>query len=252
MTLSLQSIRASYGSIVAVDGIDAIAERGRLTAVVGPNAAGKSTLLRCTAGIQACDGELRIDGQSVRELPVAERARRIAYMPQRPRGDVPLTVHELVSLARPGGRQDPSAVDALLDSLELDPLRSRLFPALSVGQQQRVVLARTLYQVDSGTGVYVLDEPTAPMDPRHAMLVIEQLRQLAERGSVVLVSIHDIGLARAVADDAWLLVDGRLVSAGPVNDVLVPARLEDAFGIPYQSLVAPDGASWLAPVTRRV
>jgi len=158
----------------------------------------------------------------------------------------------MIQLARPAGRQDQLAFDRLLCSLELESLHGRLFPALSVGQQQRVVLARTLYQVEASAGVFVLDEPTAPMDPRHAMLAIDHLREQANKGAVVLVSIHDIGLARAIADEAWLLDAGRLVAAGPVSDVLVPDRLEAAFGIPYQGLEADDGTTWLAPVARRV
>ncbi len=252
MTLLLQSITARYGSIVAVDGVVATAAPGRLTVVVGPNASGKSTLLRCAAGIQDCDGQVEVGGEAVASIAAAVRSTRIAYMPQRPRGDVPLTVREMVQLGRPAGRQDRSVWEGLLQSLELDQLHARLFPELSVGQQQRVVLARTLYQVEVDEGVYVLDEPTAPMDPKHAILAIDHLRDRARQGGVVLVSIHDIGLARAIADDAWLLDGGRLVGAGPVADVLVPDRLEAAFGIPYQGLEGADGTCWLAPVARRV
>ena len=247
MTLKLDSISARYGSLLAVDGFDAEAVPGRLTAVIGPNAAGKSTLLRCAAGIQSCRGSVEFGGRSVESMSHRDRARCIAWMAQRPRSDVPMTVHEMVELARPRNEQDPGRCRELMHSLELDDLRSRLVPALSVGQQQRVALARTLYQLKSPGGMLVLDEPTAPMDPRHAMLAIEHLRDAARQGTTVLLSLHDIGLAAAVADDAWLLRRGRRVGGGPSGEVLVPGLLREAFGIDYETLQRSDGSSWLAP-----
>jgi len=247
MSLVLDSITARYGSLLAVDELAAKAAPGRITALIGPNAAGKSTLLRCVAGIQSCMGSVEFAGRDVDSMADRERARCIAWMAQRPRSDVPVTVREMVELARPRSDQDPDRCNDLMDSLELDDLRSRLVPALSVGQQQRVALARTLYQLNTPQGMLVLDEPTAPMDPRHAMLAIEHIRDAAQQGATVLMSLHDIGLAAAVADDAWLLRAGRLVGGGPSREVLVPGLLREAFGIEYESLPRSDGSCWLAP-----
>tara|TARA_Y100000589_G_scaffold101411_1_gene95649 strand:- start:1995 stop:2753 length:759 start_codon:yes stop_codon:yes gene_type:complete len=252
MTLALHSITARYGDITAVDSIEATASAGRITVVVGPNAAGKSTLLRCAAGLQPCDGEITIDGEPVLDIPIVDRARRVAFMTQRPRSDVPLTVEEMMRLARPVRRQQTAVLDSLLESLEVEDLRHRLVPALSIGQQQRVVLARTLYQVEAQGGLFVFDEPTAPMDPRHAQLALSHLRGVADGGGIVVLSIHDIGLARSIGDDAWLLDRGRLLASGPVEQVLVPERLEGTFGIPYEELQSERGGIWLAPATSRV
>ncbi len=252
MTLALQSITARYGDIMALDSIDAEAQPGRITVVVGPNAAGKSTLLRCAAGIQPASGFVRFNGEELSGVSIADRARRIAFMTQRPRADVPLTVEEMMRLARPERQQDVERLDSLLDSLEVAELRLRLLPALSVGQQQRAVLARTLYQIDAVDGAFVLDEPTAPMDPRHAQLALEHLRSVADSGAVVVLSIHDIGLARAIGDDAWLLDQGRMAACGPVDHVLVPDRLEATFGIAYEELQSKQGGIWLAPATPRM
>ncbi len=252
MTLSLQSITARYGDLTALDSIDADAQPGRITVVVGPNAAGKSTLLRCAAGLQTASGSVRFKGAELTGIPITDRARSIAFMTQRPRSDVPLTVEEMMRLARPERQQDREQLDSLLDSLEVADLRSRLVPALSVGQQQRAVLARTLYQIDAGDGAFVLDEPTAPMDPRHAQLALHHLRSVADAGAVVVLSIHDIGLARSIGDDAWLLDQGRMAASGPVDEVLVPKRLESTFGIAYEELQSERGGVWLAPSTLRM
>lgn len=248
MTLRLDSIHATYGSIRAIDSITAEARPGCVTVVVGPNAAGKSTLLRCAAGIQPCGGSVAFNGELLHELSGEQRARRVSWMAQRPRADVPLVVQDVIELGRPRSRRDPDRIGMLVASLELGGLESRMMSGLSVGQQQRVAMARSLYQLQGTNGLLVFDEPTAPMDPRHAMLALDHLVEAAGSGATVLLSLHDIGLAASIADEAWLLRDGCLLGSGPVESVLEPGRLEAAFGIGYEQLPRSDGTKWLVPM----
>ena len=132
--------------------------------------------------------------------------------------------------------------------MELVGLESRMMAGLSVGQQQRVAMARSLYQLRGADGLLIFDEPTAPMDPRHAMMALDHLIEAAGSGATVLLSLHDIGLAASIADEAWLLREGCLLASGPVDSVLEPDRLEAAFGIGYQKLPRSDGSQWLVPL----
>jgi iron complex transport system ATP-binding protein len=245
MTLLLKSISHSYGPRPVLHDIDVEAHPGRITVLIGPNAAGKTTLLRIAAGLLHADrGEVRWRGDLVYSMSDRARSASMSCLSQRPRQDVPLLVREVIELGRL--RLDDADSRALVDRLELLDLLERPYPALSVGQQQRVGLARLLHQHDPG-GLIVLDEPTAPLDPRHAALAMQLLREAAEGGATVVLSMHDLSLAGSLADHAWLLVEGVMRASGAAGEVLEPGMLEAAFGLGFERLARQDGSSWLAP-----
>jgi len=213
--------------------------------LVGPNAAGKTTLLRIASGLLTPNaGVVHWRGDPVSGMSDRKRAASVSWLSQRSRQDVPLLVREVIEL----GRLRLGDVDSkeMLQRLEVMDLLERPYPALSVGQQQRVGLARVLHQHEPG-GLIVLDEPTAPLDPRHATLAMRLLCEAAQQGATVVVSMHDLSLAGALADDAWLLVEGVLQACGAAQDVLEPGILESAFGVGFERLPRQDGSSWLAP-----
>ena len=245
MTLQLHDISHSYADHRVISGISATASAGRITVLVGPNAAGKTTLLRIASGLLGPDaGRVRFGTTELHAVNERERSRIIAVLPQRPRADVPLSVREIIMLGRHG--RSPRGFDELADRLELSDLLGRPYQSLSVGQQQRVGIARLLHQHEPG-GVLVLDEPTAPLDPRHASIQLGLLRTAADDGATVLLSMHDLGLAASIADDAWLLDEGVLTHAGPAAAVFEPDRMEGAFGLRFERLLRADGSHWLAP-----
>lgn len=247
MTLVLQDISHDYPASPALSGVSAIAHPGRVTSLLGANASGKTTLLRIAAGLlKASAGNVTWSGNEVGELAATDRASSISFLSQRPRQDVPLAVRQVIQLGRVRLDPDPRGAAALIDQLELGSLLDRPYPALSVGQQQRVHVARVLHQHQEG-GLIILDEPTAPMDPRHAAMTLQMLKECALKGATILLSMHDMGLASSCSDDAWLLDEGSLACAGPVNDVLEPARLQEAFGLSYEWVERRDGTSWLVP-----
>ena len=247
MTLVVQNISHDYMSLPALDGVSAIARPGRVTSLLGANASGKTTLLRIVAGLlKPSAGSVTWSGTETSGLAAANRAASISFLSQRPRQDVPLTVRQVIQLARVRLQPDPGDAEAVIGLLELDTLLERPYPALSVGQQQRVHVARVLHQHQKG-GLIILDEPTAPMDPRHAALTLQALKERAVNGATILLSMHDIGLASSCSDDAWLLDKGALVHAGPVHEVLEPAKLHAAFGVSYEWAARRDGSSWLVP-----
>jgi len=211
------------------------AQRGAITALVGPNASGKTTLLRALCGVLHGHGTVCADGQVVADCTAKERAGMLAFVPQRVQGDVPLTVEALVSLGRLRRPNASERIQAAMAALGLEALRARPVGQLSVGQRQRVHIARALAQIEPD-GILVLDEPTAPLDPDWAHRVWVVLHGVAEAGGTVLSSVHDLAAARAVADDAWLLRDGLLVGSGSATSMLEPAGLESLFGTAFVAL----------------
>ncbi|MDG2094730.1 MAG: ABC transporter ATP-binding protein [Phycisphaerales bacterium] len=249
--MKVDSLKVVRSGRVVLDGLNAQAMPGQITGVLGPNAAGKTTLLRTMVGLLKPDaGTVRIDGDDVFGLRAMQRARRIALVPQRFRSDVPFAVHEVVAMGarQRGGLEASDAVRAAIEACQLTPQMNRPFTNLSVGQQQRVVIARALAQISS-PGVLVLDEPLAALDLKYAATILDLLRERAAAGDTVIMSLHDLGLASAICDQAWLLDQGRLVAAGSPADVLNEAQLESVYGARFERLQRPDGRDWIIPTT---
>lgn len=219
--------------------VSAAAARASVTAIIGPNASGKSTLLRSVLGaIRPLRGRVLIDGRDVSALAGRALAERIAWVPQRGMVATGLSAEEIVGLGRFALPPDRRAVRAALSAVGLDDRRGQPFRELSMGQQQRVLLARALAQHRPG-GVLLLDEPTAALDLRWAPRVLSLLAALARDGATVLVALHDLAQVAAVADTVWLVADGRLMARGPCDQVLAPSILEQAFGVPFAMVDLP-------------
>ncbi len=244
MSIAVMDVIHRYkgAGIPAIKGVNAVATPGRITAVIGPNAAGKSTLLRCVIGaLVPTSGTVLVDGEPSHRMTTRSLAGRLAYVPQRPQVAAAFTVREVIELGRyalPANRQ---RVDDTLHRLELDSIADQPFPSLSVGQQQRVTLGRAVAQLGP-KGHLVLDEPTSAMDLRHAARSTTLLRELADKDVTVVIAMHDLKLAANVSDDCWLLDAGRLVAAGPTAEVMQIDRLQAVFGVRFEWVQRPDGA----------
>ena len=236
----VQNLHFAYGAQDVLRDISAKTRPGRILAVLGPNAAGKSTLLKCIMGVlPPGHGAVLIDGKPAHRTAARRLANRLAYVSQRPMLSAAFSVKEVVELGRYALSPDPARVAQALDRLALTDLEHRLFPELSIGQQHRVMLARALAQLSPG-GCLVLDEAMSAMDLRHVHRTMTMLRELTENASVVMV-LHDLALAARLADDVWLLRDGRLVAAGAKEEVLSLPRLEELFGVAFQWLTDANG-----------
>jgi iron complex transport system ATP-binding protein len=232
-TLTVEHVSVRYGAIRALADVSVTARAGRVIALLGPNAAGKSTLLRTSIGAQkASAGRALLHGADVCGLRARDRAARIAYVPQRSHVAAAFTVQQVISLGRYALAPDPDRIVDALERLELGSLADRPYASLSVGQQQRVTLARAIAQL-APEGLLVLDEPLSGMDPAHVRRAMSILLDLAAGGATVIIAMHDITLAAGVADEAWVLRDGRVHAAGDVEDVLTPERLEAVFDAPF-------------------
>jgi iron complex transport system ATP-binding protein len=210
---------------------------GHLVALVGPNGAGKTTLLRAVAGLVPSDGTVDVGGDALSSLPLRERARRFAYLPQGHIVHWPLPARDIVALGRyPHGATDPArltvrdteAVLRAMQAADVLEFSERRVTELSGGERSRVALARVL-AVEAP--VILADEPTSSLDPRHQIDVMQKLRIAADKGALVVVVTHDLGLAARFADTVLVLSQGRLVAQGAPAEALSEAIMGDVFRI---------------------
>ena len=231
----LDAVSATLGSRRVVDHVSADLAGG-LIGLIGPNGAGKSTLVRAIAGLIPAEGTIDIDGAPIAAMPLRERARRIAYLPQGQTVHWPLTVERLVALgrlphlapfARPGSI-DAQAIERALERTELLSLRERPVDELSGGERARVLLARAL-AIEAP--LLLADEPLAALDPEHQIEVMALLRGEAERGATVIAVLHDLTLAARWCDRLLLIDRGKLIADGKPADVLTANRIDAVYGV---------------------
>ena len=217
--LRLERLTVRRGECPVVDGVSLEVARGDCVGLIGPNGAGKTTLLRAALGLLAHEGQ-----SSLSALAPMARARAAAFLPQGREVAWPVSVADLVRLAA----RDAAAVERALDRMGLQGYRDRNVLALSGGELARVLLARALAQ---DTPLLLADEPVAGLDPAAQLRALQVLRDLADEGRGVVVSIHDLGLAARFCTRLVLMHRGRVVADGAPAAVLTPERLAEVFGI---------------------
>ncbi len=230
--LSVRDLTVAYSEKPVLWDIDLDIPSGSRTAIVGPNGAGKSTLIKAVLGlIPVAAGTIRVFDQ-----PVDQARQRIGWVPQRSHvdWDFPADVLDVVMMGRygrlgwfkrPGKRDREIALDAL-DQVSMADLQKRHISQLSVGQQQRVFLARALAQQ---ADLYLMDEPFAGVDAVTEEAIVQILRRLQADGKTSVVVHHDLDTAQEYFDHAVLL-NIRLTNSGPMSEVWNQQSLEAAYG----------------------
>lgn len=240
--LSTQGLSMRYGARNVLSNIDLpTVAAGTVTALIGPNAAGKSTLLRGIAGLHQASGRVMLNGQDLNRQPQVERAQQIVYLPQSLPERTRLCAFEAVLSAAMAGHRGsgfspgrPSAavlqgVEKVLTDLDLTALADRPVDALSGGQRQLVGLAQALVRQPR---VLLLDEPTSALDLYHQCQVVEAItRETRERQLITLVVVHDINLALGFSDQVVVLHNGQLAAAGPALEVINEQLLREVYGV---------------------
>jgi iron complex transport system ATP-binding protein len=254
MTLAATNVEVRYEKRCAVQPTTLSLLAGQLVALVGPNGAGKSTLLRALAGLVAHSGTVTWRGAALTELDGRTRARTVAYLPQDPPVHWPLAARELVALGRLPHRSyaahetaaDSAVVAAAMRQTDTLEFAARGVNRLSVGERARVLLARAL-AVDAP--VLLVDEPIAMLDPYHQLDVMSTLRAYAAGASeprLVVVVLHDLGLAARFCDRVLLMDAGAVVGDGPPEATLDSAAIRAHYRVePF--LARHDGEPLIVP-----
>jgi iron complex transport system ATP-binding protein len=243
--IRLRAARFRYGAREVVKGVDLDIARGDVLCLLGPNGSGKTTLLRCLAGVSALSsGSVRLEDVEVSRLSAPDRAKRIGVLFQDHTPAFPFAVRDVVVMGRaphlglfgsPGGR-DFALADQTLERVGLADARHRPYTQLSGGEQQLVLLARTLVQQPD---VILLDEPAAHLDFRNQVLALRMIRTLAAEGLTMVMSTHDPNHALWLRGHAALMKEGRFVAVGPALEVLTEENVSKTYDTDVQIVAVP-------------
>jgi iron complex transport system ATP-binding protein len=253
--LAFEDVRLRIGPREILRGVTLELGRGEMLGLAGPNGSGKTTLLRVASGVlPAGAGAVRVRGRPTAAIPRRELARELAVVPQDAHVAFPFRAGEVVLMGRspylgPLGFEtgaDLRLAEEAMARVGIASLaeRSILELELSGGERQLVLVARALAQ---DARVLLLDEPTAHLDLRHKMVVLDLVREFVRSGRSALVVSHDLTLAARTCDRIALLREGALVATGAPADVITPQNLETTFGIDADVITASDGAPLIVP-----
>ena len=247
-TLSLEGLDAGYRDRPVIHGLDLTPVSGAITAIVGANACGKSTLLRAMSRLlRPTGGHVLLDGRDVHSLPPKELARTLGLLPQTPLAPAGITVVDLVGRGRHPHQgvmhrwtsADDEAVAEALEATRIADLAERSVDELSGGQRQRVWIAMALAQ---RTDVLLLDEPTTYLDVNNQVEVLDLLVDLNQtRGTTIIMVLHDLNLAARYADQLVAMGAGRVHAQGTPEQVLTEETVRAVFGM--ESTVITDPVS---------
>ena len=257
-TLSAQNLTLGYGERTVIQNLDLLVPSGRVTAIVGANACGKSTLLRSLSRLLAPrEGHVILDGKDVHRMPAKQLARTLGLLPQSPIAPEGITVSDLVGRGRHPhqgifsrwSREDDLAVAAALEATDSAELADRTVDELSGGQRQRVWIAMALAQQ---TDLLLLDEPTTFLDVSHQIEVLDLLTDLNRaRGTTIVMVLHDLNLAARYADHLVALADGAVYSAGHPLEVLTEETVRAVFGLDNRIIIDElSGKPLMLPIGR--
>lgn len=236
--LRAEGVTLDYGNGPVVDELDLRVVPGRVSAIIGANACGKSTLLRALSRLLAPRrGNVILDGHAISDIPTREVARRLGLLPQHPQAPDGITVADLVARGRhPHQRwwqrwaaEDETAVEAALKATGAVDIADRPVDELSGGQRQRAWIAMTLAQ---GTELLLLDEPTTHLDIAHQVEVLDLLAELnKQEGRTIVTVLHDLNQACRYADHLVAMCDGSVAAEGSPEEIVTPDMVREVFGL---------------------
>lgn len=213
-------------------------ERGTICGLLGPNASGKTTLLKCINGVlKPREGEVEVNGRQIRDLSRREIARLMAVVPQQTSVVFSFTTLQMVVMGRAArlgklrlpSRQDYKDAEKTLEELKVGDLAKRPFNELSGGERQLIVLARALFQ---DTLILLMDEPTSHLDFKNQFMIMDMVREVTKaKRLATVVSLHDPNLAARYCSQMVMLKGGRIYQEGPSETVFKRETLAAVYGM---------------------
>lgn len=250
MILRANNVSFSYNKIPVLVNISFGLEKGEFLGIVGPNGSGKSTLLRNIDRIlQPNVGTIFIQNQNQKDLSRQEIAKLIGYVPQKDSHAFATTVFEYVLMGRKPHikwmetKEDKILVAQMIEKLSLGDFALRDINQLSGGERQKVSIARALVQTPK---ILLLDEPTANLDLKHQLEVLDLLLETKEQGVSIVIAIHDLNLALRYCDKFIILDQGKVFASGG-QEIISKENIETVYGVQVEVL-EKDGMKFVIPV----
>lgn len=244
--LQADQLTIAYEDRPIVDGLSLSIPNGLITALIGANGSGKSTILKTMARLmKAQKGSVYLDGKSIESMPTKQVAQQLAILPQHPTAPDGLTVSELVSFGRYPhqkgigtlSKEDKRMIAMALEMTALTEFADRPLDQMSGGQRQRAWIAMALAQ---GTDILFLDEPTTYLDMAHQLEVLQLLRRLnKEEGKTIVMVVHDLNHASQYADHVIAIKNGAVVCQGRPSEVITYGMIHEVFGIEADVISCP-------------
>ena len=243
--LAGENLRVGYGGTPIIDGVDIAIPRGEITVIVGPNACGKSTLLRALSRVLPSSGVITLGGKTLAEMGAKEIARTMSMLPQSPVTPDGIRVDELVARGRypyqnvfgSWSAADEDAVATAMEQAGISEHAARRVDELSGGQRQRVWLAMVLAQ---DTPLVLLDEPTTYLDITHQVEVLNLSRKLQHAGKTVVMVLHELSMAFRYATNLVVMKNGAIQAHGPVGEVVTPELISAVYELECILLEDPE------------
>jgi iron complex transport system ATP-binding protein len=246
--LTVRNAVIGYGAMPVVKGVDFSVPPGQISALIGANACGKSTLLKAMARLlKPSSGEIALNGTRIDKISTKILARRLGLLPQTPIAPEGISVSELVGRGRFPHRRflqgysklDYEAIAEAMDAMGVSGLADRCVDELSGGQRQRVWIAMALAQ---RTDILLLDEPTTYLDVAHQIEILDMLAELnRRRGTTIVMVLHEVNLAARYADYLFAMRGGALVASGRPSEIFTEALVREIFEL--ESVVTADPVS---------
>ena len=240
----------AYNDLLVVEDLNLVVPKGKITAIIGANGSGKSTILKAMARVlRPNSGAVYLDGKAIHTQSTKKVAQQLAILPQAPEAPEQLRVEELVSYGRfpyqrgfgALSREDRHMISWAMSVTSMTSFADRPVNSLSGGERQRAWIAMALAQ---GTELLLLDEPTTFLDIAHQFDVLQLLERLnRHEGRTVVLVIHDLNHAARFANHIFVIADGKVVTEGPPWQALTPEVLQEAFGIEADIVPGPRGGA---------
>lgn len=251
--LSIRNLSIEFGGFKALDGIDLDVGSGKLVGLIGPNGCGKSTMMRCISKIyHPTTGTITVDGKDVSGLKPVEVAKLVASVPAEMGSTFNMTVMDMVVLGRYPfvdrlwweTPEDERITREALKTFGLDHIRNRQLSLCSSGERQRALIAKAYVQEPK---LMLVDEPTAHLDMKYKLQVMEYLRSMARKDMSILVAEHDISLMARYCDVCIIMKRGRIVTIGDPKEVITEDLIREVYEVDSRVGLDADGEIYVLP-----